>query len=309
LRCDSMKPTCSRCKDDGSICTYMKSRRGGRRRAPAAASIAGPESVPAQGADQTLHFALPTPITNGTIGSHSSLASSQTSSPGSHFDAWEDEGQQISERLITLYYRFFHAAHPCVLPMQFIGPYRASGAPGNDLLITVMQYIGSLYTSKVSSEPWREQVEVSVRTLLPQSSLFEIQALLLYAITAQWTNYKEHSDTVLNLAIDRALALGLQDVAFATRNAAKQSVYAESCRRTWWQLYLADISMAAIDRKPRNRLNIRSVACSVDLPCSEDEYETGVSSSTDDASTLFTYASDYPRTQNLGRMGSSRICR
>jgi hypothetical protein len=304
LRCDGGKPSCSRCKDDGSICSYMKSRRGGRKRTLPTPSIPAPDEVPAQGAYSALQSAFPTPITNGAVGSHSSLASSQNSSPRSHFEPWEDEGQQISERLITLYYRFFHASHPCALPMIFLDPYRASNAPGIELLTTVMQYIGSLYTPKVSSEPWRERAEVSVRSLLPQSSLFEIQALILYAIAAQWTNYNEYSDTLLNLAIDRALSLGLYDASFATRHAEKQSVYAESCRRTWWQLYLADLSMAAVERKPGNRLNTRTIACSVDLPCSESDYALGVSHSTNaiDYSLLMNCA-DHPGAKNSRRVG------
>lgn len=215
---------------------------------------------------------------SSAIGSHSSrsLDSSQTSSPGSHLDLWEDGGQHLSERLIGLYYRFFHGAHPLALPTKFIGAYRGCNSPGVELLVLVMQYIGSLYTSKVSSEPWREAVEVAIQNLLPNSSLFEIQALIIYAVAAQWTNYKEYSHTLINLAIDKALALGLHDASFATRDAAKQSVYAESCRRTWWQLYVMELSMAAIDRKPMTRLNVRLVPCSVDLPCSEDEYESGV---------------------------------
>jgi hypothetical protein len=309
LRCDGLKPTCSRCRDDASICTYMKSRRGGRRRAPAPSTVAGPEPVPVQGTETPPQPEFPTPITNGTIGSQSSLASSQSSSPRSHFKPWEEEGQQLSERLIHLYYRFFHVSHPCALPLKFIGTYRASRAPGIDILITVMRYIGSLYTSKVSSELWREAVEAAMRNLLPHSSLFEVQALLLYAVTAQWTNYTEYSDALINLAIDRGLALGLFHGSFATRNAATQSVYAESCRRTWWQLYLAELSMAAVDRKPQTRLNVRSLPCSVDLPCSEHEYECGVSDFLGQWPTLCSLTYSSRLFQNLelspiGRIGS-----
>ena len=255
----------------------MKSRRGGRRRAPGLSSIPASEALPAHSSDQDYRHGFPTPPITQT-GSHQSIASSQSNSPGSHFETWnDDDSQPIAERLVTLYYRFFHHSHPCALPQRFLQPYRATNAPGIELLITVMQYIGSLYAPKVPSEPWREQCEVSFRSLLPRSSLFEVQALILYAITSQWTNYKDQAHAVLNLAIDRGLAIGLFQQDFATRNAAKQSVYAESCRRTWWELYLSELSMSAIDRKNFTRLNYRSVNCSVDLPCPEDDYEVGVS--------------------------------
>ena len=256
----------------------MKSRRGGRRRAPGISSVPVPEGVPHQAAEQESRYGFSTPpITQ--IGSRDSIASSQSNSPGSHFETWnDDDTQPIAERLISLYYRFFHHSHPCALPQKFLQPYRATNAPGIDLLVAVMQYIGSLYAPKIASEPWREQCEVSIRSLLPRSSLFEVQGLILYAIAAQWTNYKEYSYTILNLAIDRSLAIGLYDQDFATRNAAKQSVYAESCRRTWWELYLAEMSMAAIDRRNFTRLNRRSISASVDLPCSEEDYEVGVCS-------------------------------
>jgi hypothetical protein len=254
----------------------MKSRRGGRRRAQGNPSIPA-EAVSTQGTEQSCQVGLSTPpITQSTIGSHDSLASSHSNSPGSHFEPWEEDGHAIPDRLITLFYRFFHSSHPCALPYKFLQPYRSSNSPGIELLVTVMQYIGSLYTQKVASEPWREQVEVSIRSLPPHSSLFEVQALTLYAITAQWTNYKDYAHTLLNLAIDRALSIGLYDGDFATRNAAKRSVYAESCRRTWWNLYLTELSMAAIDRKGATRLNNRLVTCSVDLPCFEEDYEAGV---------------------------------
>jgi len=276
LRCDGTKPLCSRCKDDGSICTYMKSRRGGRRRAQGSNSVPATEAIPAHSTDQDLRYGFPTPPV-ATIGSHNSLVSSQSNSPGSHFESWnDDDTQPVAERLITLYYHFFHHSHPCALPYKFLQPYRASNAPGIELLITVMQYIGSLYAPKIASEPWREQCEVAVRSLLPRSSLFEVQALILYAIATQWTGYKDYSHTLLNLAIDGSLALGLYDRDFATRNAASQSVYAESCRRTWWELYLDEIAMSAIDRKNFTRLNQRTIACSVELPCSEECYNIGV---------------------------------
>ena len=255
----------------------MKSRRGGRRRAAGVPPASLPEpAAPRSTSDQDVPYGFPTPPVTG-MGSRDSIASSQSGSPGSHFEYWnDDDAQPISERLIGVYYRFFHHAHPCSLPQKFLQPYQATNAPGIELLIAVMQYIGSLYAPKVASEPWREQCEVTVRSLLPRSSLFEVQALILYAITAQWTNYSEYSHTLMNLAIDRSLAIGLYDRDFATRNAAKQSVYAESCRRTWWELYLSELSMAAIDRRNFTRLNHRSINPTVDMPCSEEEYESGI---------------------------------
>jgi hypothetical protein len=51
-------------------------------------------------------------------------------------------------------------------------------------------------------------------------------------------------------------------------------VLAESWRRTWWQIYIVDYSYAAI--RHDTEFTTRDIPVTVDLPCEEREYESGV---------------------------------
>jgi hypothetical protein len=271
LRCDGEKPTCFRCKEDSSTCNYMKSRRGGRKRASAYNILAEGDSIPAPQIEQVTASAFLAPATSDL----ESFTLSYSSPPGSSCDH-PDQDQHVSEKLIHLFYRFFHLAHPCAVPLRFLEPYRVNNIGNIRLLTAVMQYIGSLYTKKICSDPWKEQVEVLIANSISQPCIFRIQALLFYAIAAQWTNDLEKWDAVLNLAINHALTLGIYENTFIIRTTEKTTILAESCRRTWWQLYVSELTMAAIQRKSQYRLSMRIVPSDVDLPCPEDEFESGV---------------------------------
>ncbi len=62
---------------------------------------------------------------------------------------------------------------------------------------------------------------------------------------------------------------------FAIENGEGCPALQESWRRTWWQIYIVDCFYAAIQRNIS--FPTRDITATVDLPCEESEYESGVS--------------------------------
>jgi hypothetical protein len=72
-----------------------------------------------------------------------------------------------------------------------------------------------------------------------------------------------------------ALRINMNSETFATSNGEGSAVLAESWRRTWWYLYLADGIFSGI----RHRLSfmLRDIKSDVNLPCEDADYNSGVS--------------------------------
>jgi hypothetical protein len=79
----------------------------------------------------------------------------------------------------------------------------------------------------------------------------------------------------MDAAIRIALDLTMFRRRFAVENGEGDAVLEESWRRTWWQVYISDAIFAAIRREAA--FPTREVDVSVELPCEEEDYETGVS--------------------------------
>jgi hypothetical protein len=139
-----------------------------------------------------------------------------------------------------------------------------------------MQFVGSLYACKKRSVVLEEQV---TRTMAEQQSCgtgFEVQALILYSTAVYWCDERVRARRLLDLATTKAIALGMNTKKFAVENSHGDSVLAESWRRTWWLLYIIDAHMAATDHAITFATSQKTVPCNVDLPCEEDEFQSGV---------------------------------
>ena len=302
LRCDAATPTCSRCRDSGKQCTYQKSRRGGRRPRKATQSNSISSSYGSHGirlvpaAAQALaqihdnwdcpdwNAASPVDGTSllGCVQTYAlrldQILGSSDSAQSSERLAFNALGFQVSEDLLDSYYKFFHPAHPCVPPRKFLEHYLVADPFGLKPVLLAMQFIGSLYIESVPSAPHEALVLDTLaerETVVLEFAGYYVQALVLYSIASYWCDKLESSLDLLDQAISKAMDVGLHTQSFASRHGWGDSVRQESWRRTWWAIYLTDILISAGTHTFPSKTS--KIVFSVDLPCEEEAYESGVS--------------------------------
>lgn len=282
LRCNAAIPTCSRCSNDGSQCVYLKSRRGGRVRAVAPQNETRTTSPPSL-SNQPVTIPPLRSTQSGGLENTPILISDQSESSNSSGSSLADDdhvvGFQINgarESLLDLYYTFFHISQPCALPIHIFKQKLNEKIPGMKVLVLVMQFIGSLYAPTISSAPLEEQVKITLGESQPYASRYEVQALILYSITVYWCGNIQRARELLDMATSQALTIGMNLRQFAIGNSEGDLVLAESWRRTWWQLYLTDAHIASSNHATTFGTSQREVPATVELPCEEAEYNSGV---------------------------------
>ncbi|TGJ81737.1 hypothetical protein E0Z10_g7029 [Xylaria hypoxylon] len=297
VRCDAQQPICIRCSSEGRTCQYVKSRRGGLNRAKLAerrrahnsggATTGSPSYASADSRSPELAVGQESPAT----GENSSILSQGLSVLASESEASDLEGEHgtpnsitdiefssvASDFLVKLYYKHFHRCHPCALPQNNLQQYYEKtpeeGSP--PLMIAVMRFIGSLYSYPDLTPQLQEKVIEgfqAAKKLAPDP--FLAQCHLLYSIALYWCAEKVKSREEIDAGIEIALNLGMNRCEFASEHGRGDPVLEESFRRIWWQLFCIDAWYAAIKRAPTFALC--EVDTDTDLPCEEDEYESGL---------------------------------
>lgn len=293
IRCDATKPVCKRCEEDGKECNYTKSRRGGLDRAALAArrerlAKQSSSTSPREGSDSVgseNHQPLATepdsslPLLSECFtevnGSFPGASYLETNSTDASILSSSDPG---IDPFINVYYKCFHAFHPFVLPLHRLLHYAEDSTWSNRLkpVISCVRYIGALYArSGQSGQLAMQAVDdiIEAKAVLPTCP-FLCQAQLLYSIVLFWSGSRPQALSYINDTVGIATALGMSRQDFAIANSDGDPVLAESWRRTWWQLYIVDSNYAAI-RRDTDFLT-RDVPATVDLPCEEREYNSGV---------------------------------
>lgn len=246
-RCDGRKPACSRCVASAKECTYLPSRRRGNPK-PRHPPLSLPDAAnghPTQSVSQD--------YLNGGIA----------------------EDDTFNSLLLNLYYDYFHAAHPCVLPRPYLD--LLLGRDTHQLLSRVICYIGSLFSASISSEERKEDVQsalAGIRTRAQPITGFDVQVVLLYSVAIYWSNEPDNGTALLDEAIQMAVEIGMNRKEFATRHGDNNPVLEESWRRTWWLFYITDAHIAGSTHVFPFRTS--SIDKTVNLPCEEHEYEVGV---------------------------------
>ena len=300
LKCDGGTPTCRRCQARGYVCTYTRSGRGRRRgvtrpdneaqptvsqvlpyssNTVAQPSVTQPlpcaSSAPSQWfpvsatsldggtrVDETARGLHDTPL--GDSADPIIMQSGPTTSPQSErHPPWVDD-----EHLVNLYYLNFHASHPILLPRSM---YWKQGYPR--YLKAVVQLIGGHFSAAASRDALRERAASELQDA-DQSTPEMVQARILYAIALFAQNDLHEGQRVLDLAIESALKLGMHQRDFAVTHASNMTVLEESMRRTWYELYVTDGCIAALQRKSTFKTN--TVNADVLLPCDDFIYEGGM---------------------------------
>ncbi|CZT01228.1 uncharacterized protein RAG0_08964 [Rhynchosporium agropyri] len=273
MKCDSVKPVCTRCQVYDKTCVYTKSRRGGSHKAPA---IAEPKTL-SQAQSQSPGSDGRTPNTDNDCVSKISwetTSNHRISVPVSlAISPVELKIKMNDVDLIATYYEFFNNAHPVVLPRNQLQARLRSNPASLEHLMPVMKYIGSVYLPDVPSEPYLAFAEKALSSSTLPADGFSVQALILFALARHCSDEYGVAEKYIDRAIDIALALGMNQLDFALTTGEGDVVLQESWRRTWWFLFTLDGLFATISHYCTHRLQYTSM--NVDLPYEDVEYESG----------------------------------
>ncbi|RGP73251.1 c6 transcription factor [Fusarium sporotrichioides] len=237
---------CIPCRKEGKLCYYVGSRRGIRD--PKKRNMIRDE-VPMTDQDDTTES---TPSPN--------LSSS-------------DNPFLSQDRYLSLYYANFHVAHSWVLPRRMLEPLLQANPNDMRFLEVTIAYIASRYSKVDSSSLWDRVYEMSRERLLP--TLWNVQALLSLSIALFGEQNGFHRNLfwwACQLALNGG---GLQPEACADQQ--KRLFMAESCRRTYWGLYVHEMLLGMREDPMHSSLCPTKSTAGTELPCEEWQYETGAS--------------------------------
>jgi hypothetical protein len=290
-KCDGNRPSCARCAEVGKQCSYARSRRGGLDRAALAecrerlalAEGITPVGDPSPQRSATTQqvqectsqlvevefpheFGLPDRISIGDENSGILMP----------LPTLAHVGNIENDALIDSYYKNFHKFHPFLLPRKhFTRIYQdPSRQPAFIALIAVVRLIGNIFSSHKWSIPLKDYTDTCFLQALPSDPIM-VQCRLLYSMALFWYDYmadaKLEMDTATRLAID----LEMFRPEFAEKHGAEDPLVKECWRRTWWMLYIVDAYYAGT--LGTMNFAVVDIDATVELPCEELDYESGVS--------------------------------
>jgi hypothetical protein len=265
LRCSGVRPACSRCIERGHECVWTASKRGYRQ-----SSMGG-------AASQVSSKFSPTSLSRPSDDGGSPI--NALSIPGLELAKVFDETPrpalttavlpQEASDLIDVYYKSFHPAHPFLIPKKLYTQ-RPSLLP--ESLRAVLRFVASHYTPYANRRSLRNAAS---SIFSADDDLFKVQGLLLYAMANSACSENEVAGQSLQLAIQLALRIGLNKSSFSVPG-HDGSALQESCRRTWWFLYIINGIVATISpADQRFAFTLHAVDCDVPLPASCSAYDSG----------------------------------
>lgn len=170
------------------------------------------------------------------------------------------------------FFNNFFSAHPFVLPrVAFVELANKHPVPH---LEAAMRFIGSLYVDPKLSSKLAEEARTSLYAPECPQDVSRVQGLLLLCIGIDGLTMQEQALETLQHTITLAMQLGMHTRDFATAHGHGSALHEESCRRTWWEIYLVDGLIAGTHQK--SMFPTKDLACEVGLPCEESEYLSGV---------------------------------
>lgn len=302
LKCDGQTP-CSRCSSANSECVYVASRRGYKGPRRGTAQNPNKRHRSSSPRDSTTSVSSSVADGPGTLPTTTSVTS--TFNPGIIISCGgsslpfqpvpfrgglddltltytRQDGvvpAQVpvptpAERCLHSFYHHFHAAHPFVLPKEYLLRKAEDGTI--EPLLMAIRWIGSFY---IDAGPARSTFFEEARRLAYEADrpkcAFVVQALMLLIIGLDGSGYQKESRAMLADAERIALQIGLNTRLFATLHGQGMPVLEESMRRTWWDLFVLDGMIAGIHRA--TNFVLFDVVSDVALPCEEHQYLTGVS--------------------------------
>ncbi|KAH6637790.1 Quinolinate phosphoribosyl transferase [Boeremia exigua] len=177
------------------------------------------------------------------------------------------------ERLLELYYEYFWAPFPIVLPQHFFQARKKSENHGLGELSLVLEWIGSLYASWCPSEPYYLAALDAVSSPSLPRTPFNVQTIMLFAVAQHHQDMRSESRKILDLAILVALELDMNKRDFARLWGEGNPVLEESWRRTWYMLVTSDQHFSIVMNTPVYQLC--DMPSDVYLPCDDEFYVAG----------------------------------
>ncbi|PVH82414.1 hypothetical protein DL98DRAFT_559317 [Cadophora sp. DSE1049] len=179
----------------------------------------------------------------------------------------------IRRRCMEAFFQYFYDSHPFLPPRQHLLEAFKIGPP-RDHLETAIIYIGSRYVRGASSSTYSLDLDCFIlQQDLPRDAS-TVQVMLLFALGLDGNNERKKAVEVLIKAQRFALELGMNQREFAIMNGRGSLVCEESIRRTWWELYVVSVMVAAFHGKRACQLS--GVVSTTPLPCEERDFFNGV---------------------------------
>jgi hypothetical protein len=97
---------------------------------------------------------------------------------------------------------------------------------------------------------------------------------MLYSIALYWSDRKTDAMYQIDNAVRLAVDLQMNQKEFPLMHGGADSILEECWRRTWWMLYIVDTYYSGTLGSMRTGL--ADIEATVELPCEESEYESGV---------------------------------
>ncbi|KAL4869232.1 hypothetical protein BDV12DRAFT_168135 [Aspergillus spectabilis] len=269
LKCDALIPACTRCRTTITDCHYIQSRRGLWKMARNASTKSLNESDSSQSIEAFSDWLHAT-----AFSSEASIDATQDipllpDDTLINFSELELITPDVAyDPMIQLYYQSFHHSHPIMIPRKALNTSLCYLIPSH--IISIMRYVGAHYYPDPSLKETFRQAAFSCLSDPKLQAGFRVQALLLLAIADHSHCHEQNAHRLMETAIDLALEIGMHHASFARKHSYSHSVLAESWRRTYWELYVTDGLLSAMQEKSPFRLYHQRA--DVQLPCSEKLY-------------------------------------
>jgi len=178
-----------------------------------------------------------------------------------------------SDRCLDAFYHYFHAAHPFVLPREYL--LRIAKESNLEHVLAAIRWVGSLYVDigPLGATFFDEALRLAYEPNTPKDG-FLLQTLLLLCIGLDGSCQQEKARQLLGDAERLAVQLAINTRPYAVVHGQGIPVLEESWRRTWWDLYVVDGMIAGVHR--HTNFLLFDLASDVALPCEEHQYTSGV---------------------------------
>ncbi|KAK2023246.1 hypothetical protein LX32DRAFT_667476 [Colletotrichum zoysiae] len=292
LKCDGQRPQCNRCASASTECKYAPSRRGGLDRAALAERrkrlAAFSNDTPVDSSRSQSKVSIEPTLGSGSRPTSDSFIHGLSPLDGINFGG-DSPAPTVSsttpqsqpdnignDHLVSSYYKYFHKFHPFLVPQRhFVSLFQdPSWQARLRPLIAVMRLVGNIYVALEWSIPLRDDVE-NCLSQANQACPVLVQCRLLYSVVLFWYGHKVEAKQQIGGAVRLALDLEMFQQEFAGAHGGGDPVLTESWRRTWWELYIIDAYYAGT--LGTMNFMVVDIEATVELPCEESEYESGVS--------------------------------
>jgi hypothetical protein len=285
IRCDAQLPVCGRCAYRKLPCVYTESKRGyhDRKKQSEAKAVTlevggeGPRGIAdargecLSGDSTPAPFTWPVAIPDGAVAADITTASpAESIARSTCFDRGQrDEVSHYSADLVDVFYSSFFPAHGFVVPRKLL---LQSPKSIPEELKAVFRFVGSHFQHTQFQGSLREAAFRITDQNAQIDPGFKVQGLLCLAMVSMAGRLERALGmSLLHEAIDIALRIGLHRRNYAASRPADHPIQAESWRRTYWDLYVVDTLLSALDgSKYTSRLH--DVAADLPLPGHDDDY-------------------------------------